>query len=148
MPECNHVLQPHSTVNAAFLLSRIAGYEQLAGELKAAGILMNYQRIITYRDRIQIEPPFVGMEINDYEKIQIGWYLLQMGDPLGPLILDGYQQMADINSSRGARYLVLVYSKLGNREKARYFARLQKDFVPTNRGYEYALVDFIQYALR
>ena len=148
MPECNHVLQAHSTVNAAFLLSRIAGYEQLAGELKAAGIRMNFQRIITYRDLVKLEPPFVGMEVSDYEQIQVGWYLLQMGDPYGRQILDRYQRMSDINASRGARYLVIVYTKLGEREKARAFARLQKDFRPTNHGYEYALVDFIRYALR
>src|SRR5688500_45085 len=50
MPECNHVLQAHSTINAAFLLSRVAGYEVLANELKMAGVSMNFLRIITYRD--------------------------------------------------------------------------------------------------
>jgi hypothetical protein len=148
MPECNHVLQPHSTVVAAYLLSRLPGYEPLANELKVAGVGMNWHRIITYRDTEKLEPPLAGTEINDYEKIQIGWYLLQMGDPYGRIILDRYQKGSDINASRGARYLVLVYLKLGDSEKARYFAALQKNFQPTNRGYEYALMDIIAYALR
>ncbi|HYI11790.1 MAG TPA: hypothetical protein VEK57_22220 [Thermoanaerobaculia bacterium] len=148
MPECNHILQAHSTVNAAFLLSRIAGYEALGQELKAAGVSMNFQRIITYRNLEKLEPPLVGMEINDYEKIQIGWYLLQMGDPYGQMILDRYREMKDINSPRGAVYLVLVYTRLGDPARARHFATLQKGFRPTNRGYDYALRDFIDYALR
>jgi hypothetical protein len=148
MPECNHSLQPHSTVVAGFLLSRLPGYEELGAELKVAGVSMNWFRIITYRDLQKLEPPLAGAEINDYEKIQIGWYLLRMGDPYGQQILDRYQQGSDINASRGARYLVLVYLKLGDPEKARYFAALQKNFQPTNRGYEYALMDIIAYALR
>jgi hypothetical protein len=146
MPECNHILQAHSTVNAALLLSRIEGYQELAEKLKEAGVSMNYLRIITHRDKEKLDPPRIGMEINDYEKIQIGYYLLQMGDPRGREILNGYKDMDDIDYYRGAAYLVVVYTRLGEFEKARHFAALQKDMKPS-RGYEYALRHFIDYAL-
>jgi hypothetical protein len=146
MPECNHILQAHSTINAAFVLSRIEGYKDLANELKEAGVSMNFLRIITHRDREKLDPPKIGMEINDYEKIQIGYYLLQMGDPRGREILDRYKTMDDIDYYRGAAYLVIVYARLGEFEKAKHFATLQKDMKP-GRGYEYALRDFIDYAL-
>ncbi|NUQ66129.1 MAG: hypothetical protein HUU20_27010 [Pirellulales bacterium] len=144
MPECNHMLQAHSTINAALLLSRVKGYEALAAQLKDAGVSMNFQRILTFRDRERLVPPKVGMEINDYEKIQIGYYLLQMGDPRGREILARYKDMNDINHPRGAAYLVIVYTRLGDHEKARHFATLQKDMKP-RRGYEFALRDFIDY---
>ena len=146
MPECNHILQAHSTINAALVLSRIEGYRELADELKEAGAGMKFLRIITHRDRQKLDPPKIGMEINDYEKIQIGYYLLQMKDPRGREILDRYQGMDDVDYYRGAAYLVLVYTRLGEPEKAKHFATLQKDLKP-RRGYEYALRDFIDYAL-
>jgi hypothetical protein len=134
-------------VNAALLLSRIKGYEELAEELKEAGVSMKFLRIITYRDKEKLDPPIIGMEINDYEKIQIGYYLLQMGDPRGREILNRYKNMEDIDYYRGAAYLVVVYTRLGEFEKARHFATLQKDLKP-RRGYEYALRHFIDYALQ
>jgi len=144
MPECNRILQPHSTVNAALLLSRVEGFQQLAEKLKSSGVAMNFLRIITQCDREVLAVPDVGHEINDYEKIQIGYYLVQMGDPRGWEILGRYKTPDDINHPRGAAYVVLAYTKLGKSANARSFAARLKDY-RARKGYEYALKDFVDY---
>jgi hypothetical protein len=145
MPECNNVLQPHSTINAALLFSRLPGYDDLARELHDSGVSMDFRRLLPQADHRTLDPPRIGAEeVGDFEKIQIGYYLLVMKDSLGSEILARYQDLSDINEPRGAAYLVLACAKLGRWGEARRFAGLMAQYRP-RIGYEYALKDIIDY---
>jgi hypothetical protein len=144
MAECNNVLQPHSTIVAALLFSRIPEYNRLTKELHASGVAMNFFRLMPHADHRTLDPPQPGPEVNDFEKVQIGYYLHLMGDPAGMRLMDRYQTAADFNFPRAPVYLVLAYAKLKRWDKARHFAAMTKDYRP-RKGYEYALRDVIDY---
>jgi hypothetical protein len=145
MAECNNVLQPHSTIATAILFSRLPEYKDLAEKLRESGAAMNFLRLMPHDDLKTLDPPKPGPEVNDFEKVQIGYYLLLMKDPAGSKLLEHYQKKSDFNFERGIAYMVLIQAKLGDRKKAAHFAALVKDFQP-RQGYEYALKDIIDYA--
>lgn len=144
MAECNNVLQPHSTINAALLFSRLPEYKNLAKDLHDSGVAMNFFRLVPHEDRKTLDPPLQGPEVSDFEKVQIGYYLHLMGDPAGSGLMDRYQKRSDFNHARGAAYQVLAYARLGQWQKARHFAEMMKDYQP-RQGYEYALRDIIDW---
>jgi hypothetical protein len=144
MAECNNRLQPHSTICTALLFSRIPEYKDLARELHHSGVAMNFFRLVPHEDLKTLDPPLRGPEVNDFEKVQIGYYLQLVGDAAGSSIMSRYWKLSDFNSRRGAAYLVLAYAKLGQWDKARHFADLMRNFQP-RQGYEYALLDIIDY---
>ena len=145
MPECNNVLQPHSTINAALLFSRLPEFKDLARELHDSGVSMRFRRFLPQDDHKTLDPPRIGLEeVSGFEKVQIGYYLLLMNDHVGGEILAQFQDLSDINEPRGAAYLVLAYAKLGQWGKAQKFAGLMEQYRPRN-GYDYALKDIIDY---
>jgi hypothetical protein len=145
MAECNNILQPHSTINAALLFSRLPEFRDLARELHDSGVSMRFRRFLPQSDHKTLDPPLIGAEeVSDFEKVQIGYYLLLMNDHLGGEILARFQNLSDINEPRGGAYLVLAYAKLGQWGKAQKFACLMIDYRP-KIGYEYALKDIIDY---
>jgi hypothetical protein len=145
MAECNNILQPHSTINAALLFSRLPEFKELARELHDSGVSMRFRRFLPQGDHKTLDPPLIGAEeVSDFEKIQIGYYLLLMNDHLGGEILAQFQNLSEINEPRGAAYLVLAYAKLGQWDKAQKFAGLMVQYLPKN-GYDYALKDIIDY---
>jgi hypothetical protein len=144
MAECNNILQPHSTICAALLFHRLPKYRPLAKELHASGVAMKFFRLVPHDDLRTLDPPLTGLEVNDFEKVQIGYYLQLMGDPAGKELLARYEAPSGMNHPRAAPYLVLACAKLGQWDKARRVARLAKDFQP-RRGYEYALKDIVDH---
>lgn len=153
MAECNNMLQPHSTIATALLFSRLPEFKELAVKLHKSGAEMNFLRILPHADGKTVEPPKFGMMVADFEKVQIGYYLLLLNDPSGRKILDGYNKSDFDNPASGydqmaGAYIVLAYTKLGEWEKARHFAAIMKDYKPNrgpNRGYKYALKDILDY---
>ncbi|MBM3861878.1 MAG: hypothetical protein FJ395_19825 [Verrucomicrobia bacterium] len=144
MAECNNVLHPHSTICAALLFYRLPGGKELAGQLRDSGVSMKFFRLMPHDDLKTLDPPIMGTEVNDFEKVQIGYYLQLMGDPAGKELLARYEAPSGMNHPRAPAYLVLACAKLGQWDKARRVARLAKDFQP-RRGYEYALKDIIDH---
>ncbi len=144
MAECNHVLQPHSTINAALLFSRLPEYKELTGSLRASGVAMNFFRLTPQADRITLDPPNVGPKVSDFEQAQVGYYLHLMGDPEGDRILARYRKRSDFNYRLGAAYIVLPLARLGRWAEARNFAAEMKDYNP-RLGYEYPLRDIIDF---
>ena len=89
-----------------------------------SGTAMNFRRIVIDPQTRDLNAPKPGTEIVDYEKIQVGFYLLQMGNPKGKEILAGYENYAIKNpeGDMAAAYRVLVQLKLGQPQKARQAA--------------------------
>ena len=125
-------------------ITRVPGLEPLGRELHESGVAMKFLRLVPQSDKKTLDPPQLGWEINDYEKIQIGYYLLRMNDPAGREILNRYQNPSDVKVPRGVAYLVLVYARLGEWDKAKRYAQSLKAFKP-RQGYEYALKDIIDH---
>lgn len=144
MAECNNVLQPHSTINAALLFSRVPAYQDLVADLCASGIAMNFYRLNPQPDLKTLDPPNIGPKVSDFEQAQVGYYLHLMRHPDGSRILARYRKPADFNTRRGAAYMVLIQAKLGWWPEARDFAAELKDYSPRT-GYEYALRDIIDF---
>ena len=64
---------------------------------------MGFRRFLPQSDHKTLDPPRISVEeVGDFEKIQIGYYLLLMNDQRGGEILDRFQGLSDINDSRGA----------------------------------------------
>ena len=151
MIESNNLLQPHSTICTALLFQRLKDrpeFVRLGKELEESGTAMNFKRIVIDPLTKDLDAPKPGTEIVDYEKIQVGFYLLQMGNPKGKEILAGYENYAIKNpeGDMAGAYRVLVQLKLGQLQKARQAAEQIKAFQPKN-GYTYALRDIIDYGL-
>ena len=151
MIECNNILQPHSTICTALLFQRLKDrpeFVRLGKELEESGRAMNFKRIIIDPQTKDLDAPKPGTEIVNYEKVQVGFYLLQMGNPKGKEILAGCDNhdIKDRGGEMAAAYHVLVELKLGDFGRAKRFAEEVKDFQP-KKGYDYALRDIIDYGL-
>jgi hypothetical protein len=151
MIECNNILQPHSTICTALLFQRLKDrpeFVRLGKELEESGRAMNFKRIIIDPQTKDLDAPKPGTEIVNYEKVQVGFYLLQMGNPKGKEILAGFDNhdIKDRGEEMAAAYHVLVELKLSDFGKAKRIAEVVKDFQP-KKGYDYALRDIIDYGL-
>lgn len=151
MIECNNILQPHSTICTALLFQRLRDrpeFVRLGKELEASGAAMNFKRIIIDPQTRDMNAPKPGTEIDAYEKLQIGFYLLQMDNPKGKEILAerDHDEIKGRGGEMAAAYRVLVELKLGDSGEAKRVAENVKGFQP-KRGYDYALRDIIDYGL-
>lgn len=144
-PDANLVLQPHSTIVAALVFHQLRatpGYDNLAATLTNSGINMNFRRIGLSC------PEITNSEINDYEKMQIGYYLKLMNLPEGDEILAGYENCSDFTTSdRGPAYFAMALHELGEFGRAREIARCAVDRLKVTKGYEVALADWLAYIL-
>lgn len=143
MPECNRRLQPHSTLAAAALLSEFPRYRRQAAALRRSGVAMGWRRIIPGPGDTSLQRARWGSLINDYERIQVGWYLDLMGQPRGARILGAFAARSGADFYRAAPYLVLVQALRGEAAAARRRASALTGFEP-KRGYDLALVDWIE----
>lgn len=148
MPDCNNRLQSHSTIGGALLLSRFPQYRRLAERLRVSGKAMKWRRIMpkNARSNETLKKRQWYAPVNDYERVQVGYYLAEMGDPDGERILKRYRHSKSVPFYRKKPYLVMAESRLGNKGSAWFQALDQVDFVP-ERGYDWALRDWIDAVL-
>lgn len=95
MPDCNNLLQPHSTIAAAALLDRFPRHRALADRLRRSGKAMQWRRLEPLPGRTDLRQVRWGLAINDYERIQVGHYLTLLGDRRGQRILRTYRPHTD-----------------------------------------------------
>ena len=119
MPECNNLLQPHSTYAAAALLHQFTKYRELAGQLRRSAKKMEWRRIMPKPGRTDLRRWQWGPRINDYEKIQSGWYLSQLGDPTGRRILNRYAPQQQVDHRLAQSYAVMIDLLQGKLRRAR-----------------------------
>jgi len=145
MPECNYRLQPHSTIAAAALLATYPRFQQLADQLRSSGKRMKSLRIVPAEGQRSLKNWRWGPPINDYERVQVGWYLDMMGDPAGQRTLRRYERAVTWDFYRGPAYLAMVAALAGRPRVAQRLARAD-NFSPL-RGYDVALADWSDYLL-
>ena len=145
MPDCNNYLQPHSTLSSAALLNEFRQHRKVAAQLKRSGKKMKWRRIIPKAGRTDLASWRWGPEINDYERVQSGWYLEEMGDRRGTRILSRFGPDREMDFGRAHPYAVLVDLHRGYADQAQTRAK-QTDFVP-ERGFDVALASWMQKAL-
>ena len=146
MPDCNNYLQPHSTLSSAALLNEFRQHRKVAEQLKRSGKKMKWRRIIPKAGRTDLQTWRWGPKINDYERIQSGWYLEQMGDPIGPRILSRFGPDREMDFERARPYAVMVDINRGAFDQARNRAE-NIVWTPT-RGYDVGLSSWLQTVLR
>ncbi len=145
MPDCNNYLQPHSTLSSAALLNEFKRYRTVAAQLKRSGKEMKWRRIIPKAGRTDLRTWRWGPKINDYERIQSGWYLEQMGDRSGPRILSRFGPDREMDFERAQPYAVMVDINRGALDQARSRAE-NAVWVPA-KGFDVALASWLQTAL-
>lgn len=143
MPECNNVLQPHSTVASALLLDQFPGNRRLASRLRRSGKAMRGRRIVPQAGPASLRNARWGISINDYERVQVGLYLARLGDPQGPRMLRRFAPTRHVSFPRTRAYLVLAETIRGRHQRAGRQARAAIGFTPL-RGYDYALLDWVR----
>lgn len=146
MPDCNNRIQAHSTVAGAYLLSRFPRYTALATSLRESGKWLKWRRIMPKPGRTDLKKWRWYVKVNDYERVQVGYYLAEMGDPAGERILRRYRTRDSMPFYRKQPYLVMAESRLGHAASAWDQAIDQAEFVPV-RGYDWALRDWIDAVL-
>jgi len=119
MPECNNLLQPHSTFAAAALLHQFTRYRELAGHLRRSAKKMEWRRIMPKPGRTDLRRWQWGPRINDYERIQSGWYLYQLEDPIGRRILNRYTPQRKVDHRLAQSYAVMIDLMRGKLPRAR-----------------------------
>lgn len=146
MPDCNNYLQPHSTLASAALLDQFKRYREIASQLKDSGKKMKWRRIVPKVGRTDLQKWRWGPRINDYERIQSGWYLTELGDARGPRILNRFGPEREMDFRLAQPYAVMVDLFLGNGQQAR--ARAEKTNLELSKGFDVALASWVQTGLR
>lgn len=142
MPDCNLQLQPHSTMAAAAFLSHFRAHRAKARALRGSGLAMRWRRIAPRPGRHSLRGARWGTVINDYERVQVGYYLTLLKHPRGGQILKRYPVGRKANYYRAQPYLVVVDSLRGRHGAAQRRAATLHRFEP-RRGYDWALRDWI-----
>lgn len=145
MPDCNNLLQPHSTIAAAALLDRFPRHRTLADRLRRSGKAMQWRRLEPLPGRTDLRQVRWGLAINDYERIQVGHYLTLLGDRSGQRILRTYRPATRTDSYRAQPYLVMLDVLAGRSARAKTRARMIGDFTPV-RAFDSALENWLTLA--
>ncbi|MCB0918115.1 MAG: hypothetical protein KDC39_06040 [Actinobacteria bacterium] len=146
MPDCNNLLQPHSTLAAAALLHHFPRHRRLAKRMKRSAVAMRWRRISPRSGETSLRHWQWATPVNDYERIQSAFYLDAMGDRSGRRLLQQFGPKQRLDIPRAQAYAVLVDLSLGKRHRARKRVR-HLSFRPA-KGYDLALTGWINTARR